>query len=275
MTALRQHSNEPSLDPLRLHLASIRKVPLLTAEREVELARRVERGDIAAKDEMVQANLRLVVSIAKHYQGRGLSLLDLIQEGSLGLIRAVEKFDHRRGLRFSTIAVWWIRQALLRAVADKSRTIRVPVHVHDRLNVALRAERELAQRLGREPSASELAEELGFTCAQVRELWRVAQLGEAHCELTDVATVDDAEPPFERAARKLRGEALWRALGALPDRERAVIEMRYGLTGARSYTLQEVGCALGVSRERVRQLESHVLQKLEALPQAQVMREAA
>jgi len=272
---------EPSLDSLRLFLRSIGKVELLTAEREVALAKRIERGDLHAKQEMVEANLRLVVSIAKSYLGRGLSFLDLIQEGSLGLIRAVEKFDHRRGFKFSTYATWWIRQAVTRAIADKGRTIRIPVHMVEKLNKVVHVERQLVQQLGREPLPEEIAAELDCTTREVRDILRMAQQpvslekpvgDEEESELGDFVEDEGAESPFEVASENLRKANVRRALDALPQREREVIEMRFGLTGARPFTLEEVGRAFNVTRERIRQIENHTLKKLESLPEAQRLR---
>jgi RNA polymerase primary sigma factor len=274
---------EPSLDSLRLYLRSIGRVSLLTADREVALAQRIERGDLMAKQEMVEANLRLVVSIAKGYLGRGLSFLDLIQEGSLGLIRAVEKFDYRRGYKFSTYATWWIRQAVTRAIADKGRTIRIPVHMVEKLNKVVHVERQLVQQLGREPLPEEIANELECTVREVRDILRMAQqpvslekpIGEEEeSELGDFVEDEAAESPFEVASENLRRENVRRALDALPQREREVIEMRFGLTGARPYTLEEVGRAFNVTRERIRQIENHTLKKLESLPEAQRLRDA-
>jgi RNA polymerase primary sigma factor len=273
---------EPSLDSLRLYLRSIGRVSLLTAEQEVMLARRIERGDMAAKQQMIEANLRLVVSIAKSYLGRGLTFLDLIQEGSMGLIRAVEKFDYRRGYKFSTYATWWIRQAVTRAIADKGRTIRIPVHMVEKLNKVMHVERQLVQQLGREPTPAEIATELGTTVREVRDVLRMAQqpislekpIGEEEeSELGDFVEDHTAESPFEQAADCLRRENLRRALAALPEREREVIEMRFGLSGERPYTLEEVGRAFNVTRERIRQIENHTLKKLEALPEAQRLRD--
>jgi RNA polymerase primary sigma factor len=274
---------EPSLDSLRLYLRAIGRVSLLTAEQEVLLAKRIERGDMAAKQQMVEANLRLVVSIAKSYIGRGLTFLDLIQEGSLGLIRAVEKFDYRRGYKFSTYATWWIRQAVTRAIADKGRTIRIPVHMVEKLNRVLHTERQLLQQYGREPRPEEIAEELEISVREVRDLQRMAMqpvslekpIGdEEDAELGDLIEDQSAESPFELAAERMRCENLRRALAALPEREREVIEMRFGLVGERSYTLEEVGRAMNVTRERIRQIENHTLKKLEALPEAQRLRDA-
>jgi RNA polymerase primary sigma factor len=273
---------EPSLDSLRLYLREIGKVPLLTADQEVHLAKRIERGDMAAKTQMIEANLRLVVSIAKGYLGRGLSFLDLIQEGSLGLIRAVEKFDYRKGFKFSTYATWWIRQAVTRAIADKARTIRIPVHMVEKLNKVVHIERQLVQRLGREPTPEEIAEELEITTEEVREILRMAQLPvslekpigeEEESELGDFVQDDQAESPFDSASLNLRREDIDRTLDALPDRERKVIEMRFGLDGDQPRTLEEVGRAFGVTRERIRQIENNTLKKLESLPEAQGLKE--
>jgi RNA polymerase primary sigma factor len=275
---------EPSLDSLRLYLRSIGRVPLLSADEEVCLAKRIERGDVAAKQHMVEANLRLVVSIAKGYVGRGLTFLDLIQEGSLGLIRAVEKFDYRKGYKFSTYATWWIRQAVTRAIADKGRTIRIPVHMVERMNKVIHAERVLIQRLGREPSGAEIAAELECSTKEVREVMRMAQQpvslekpvgDEDDTALADFVEDDTAESPFEIASEALRRENVVRVLSALPRREREVIEMRYGITGGRQRTLEEVGRAFNITRERVRQIENRTLKKLQTLPDAQQLREAS
>jgi RNA polymerase primary sigma factor len=274
---------EPSLDSLRLYLRSIGRVPLLTAQQEVELAKRIERGDMVAKTHMVEANLRLVVSIAKGYLGRGLTFLDLIQEGSLGLIRAVEKFDYRRGYKFSTYATWWIRQAVTRAIADKGRTIRIPVHMVEKLNKVVHVERQLVQSLGREPVPEEIARELECSAREVRDILRMSQqpislekpIGEEEeSELGDFVEDQAAESPFDIASENLRKENVHRALAALPQREREVIELRFGLTGGRPRTLEEVGRAFNVTRERIRQIENHTLKKLESLPEAQRLRDA-
>ncbi|HEY6549976.1 MAG TPA: sigma-70 family RNA polymerase sigma factor [Solirubrobacterales bacterium] len=275
---------EPSLDSLRLYLRSIGQVELLTAAEEVDLAKRIERGDMLAKRQMVEANLRLVVSIAKGYLGRGLSFLDLIQEGSLGLIRAVEKFDYRRGYKFSTYATWWIRQAVTRAIADKARTIRIPVHMVEKLNRVAHVERQLVQRLGREPEPAEIAEELRWPVSDVRDILRGAQLpvslekpvgDEDESELGDFVADDAVLEPFEEASEHLQKEGVRRALDALPERERQVIELRYGLSGAEPLTLEEVGRTFGVTRERIRQIENNTLKKLKRLPEAQMLREAS
>jgi RNA polymerase primary sigma factor len=274
---------EPSLDCLRLYLRSIGKVQLLTSTQEVELAKRIERGDMLAKRQMVEANLRLVVSIAKSYLGRGLSFLDLIQEGSLGLIRAVEKFDYRRGYKFSTYATWWIRQAVTRALADKSRTIRIPVHMVEKLNRVGQVERLLVQRLGRDPEPGEIAAELKWPVGDVCEVLRVAQMpvslekpvgDEEDSELGELVADEAVESPFEMASGNLQRENVRRALQMLPRREREVLELRYGLNGRAPLTLEEVGEAFGVTRERIRQIENSTLKKLEALPEAQRLREA-
>jgi RNA polymerase primary sigma factor len=275
-------SVEPSLDSLRLYLREIGKVPLLTADQEVYLAKRIERGEMAAKTQMIEANLRLVVSIAKSYLGRGLSFLDLIQEGSLGLIRAVEKFDYRKGYKFSTYATWWIRQAVTRAIADKARTIRIPVHMVEKLNKVVHIERQLVQRLGREPSPEEIGIELEITPEEVREILRMSQLPvslekpigeEEESELGDFVEDESAESPFDTATLSLRREDIEHALSALPERERQVIELRFGLSGAQPCTLEEVGRAFGVTRERIRQIENNTLKKLESLPEAQGLKD--
>jgi RNA polymerase primary sigma factor len=275
-------SVEPSLDSLRLYLREIGKVSLLTADQEVYLAKRIERGDMSAKTQMIEANLRLVVSIAKSYLGRGLSFLDLIQEGSLGLIRAVEKFDYRKGYKFSTYATWWIRQAVTRAIADKARTIRIPVHMVEKLNKVVHIERQLVQRLGREPRPDEIAEELEITTDEVREILRMSQLPislekpigeEEDSELGDFVQDESAESPFDTATLSLRREDVEQALSALPERERQVIELRFGLSGAQPCTLEEVGRAFGVTRERIRQIENNTLKKLESLPEAQGLKD--
>jgi len=275
---------EPSLDSLRLYLRSIGRVELLTADQEIELAKRIEKGDMGAKRHMVEANLRLVVSIAKGYLGRGLMFLDLIQEGSLGLIRAVEKFDYRRGYKFSTYATWWIRQAVTRAIADKARTIRIPVHMVEKLNRVAHIERHLVQRLGREPEPAEIATELQWTAREVRDVLRIAQMpislekpvgDEEDSELGDFVADETGEEPHEAAMEHLQREDVQRALNVLPERERQVIELRYGLRGHEPLTLEEVGRAFGLTRERVRQIENNTLKKLKQLPEAQRLRERA
>ncbi|MGH2924906.1 MAG: sigma-70 family RNA polymerase sigma factor [Solirubrobacterales bacterium] len=275
---------EPSLDSLRLYLRSIGRVELLTADQEIELAKLIEKGDMAAKRHMVEANLRLVVSIAKGYLGRGLGFLDLIQEGSLGLIRAVEKFDYRRGYKFSTYATWWIRQAVTRAIADKARTIRIPVHMVEKLNRVTHVERQLVQLLGREPEPAEIAAELKISVQDVRDIQRVAQMpvslekpigDEEESELGDFVADETCQEPFDSATESLQREDIQRALDALPSRERQVIELRYGLRGHEPLTLEEVGRAFGVTRERIRQIENNTLKKLKQLPEAQRLRQLA
>lgn len=274
---------DPSSDSLRMYLRSIGRVELLTAEQEVELAKRIERGDDSAKQHMVEANLRLVVSIAKNHVGRGLTLLDLIQEGSLGLIRAVEKFDYRRGYKFSTYATWWIRQAVSRAVADKARTIRIPVHMVERLNAITQVERQLVQKLGRDPEPFEIAAELKWSVAEVRELMRFSaqpvslekSVGDQEdSELIDLVEDKTAESPDEAAAESIQRETVWRALGMLSERDRRVIEMRYGLDGRKPATLDEVAADLGLTRERVRQVEHSSLKQLKNLPESTSLRSA-
>ena len=278
-----ESADDVTLDSLRLYLRSIGQVELLNAQQEIELAKRIERGDMDAKRQMVEANLRLGVSIAKSYLGRGLSFLDLIQEGSLGLIRAVEKFDYRRGYKFSTYATWWIRQAVTRAVADKSRSIRIPVHMVEKLNRVHFVERQLVQDLGREPEPEEIARELGWSVQDVRDVWRVSQtpislekpVGEGEeTELVDLVRDENSMEPFDEASLNMRSEGVRRVLDGLPQRERDVLVMRYGLGGLSPRTLEECGEAFGVTRERVRQIETSTLRKIKSLPEAQGLREA-
>jgi len=275
---------EISTDSLQLFLKDIGRVDLLTAAQEVELAKRIERGDMAAKRQMVEANLRLVVSIAKRYRNQGLPFLDLIQEGTIGLVRAAEKFDYRKGFKFSTYATWWIRQAVARALADKARTIRMPVHVVEKLNKILRTERKLRAEHGREPTSFEIARELELTVEEVEQVRRTAQVpvslekpvGDDDESEFGHFLEDDSEPlPDEAADVILRNEALTRALAMLAERERRVLELRYGLNGQSPCTLDEVGRAFNVTRERIRQIENQSLKKLRTLAEAQKLRDVA
>ncbi|MCL6471660.1 MAG: RNA polymerase sigma factor RpoD [Firmicutes bacterium] len=289
----------PTNDPVRMYLKEIGKVPLLTAEEEVELAKRIEAGEkaaaklekeeaklsreeirklrrierdgMAAKKKLVEANLRLVVSIAKRYVGRGMLFLDLIQEGNLGLIRAVEKFDYRKGYKFSTYATWWIRQAITRAIADQARTIRIPVHMVETINKLIRIQRQLLQELGREPTPEEIAEEMGLTPEKVREILKISQepvsletpIGEEEdSQLGDFIEDQEAEVPADAASFSLLQEQLQEVLDTLSERERRVIELRFGLIDGHPRTLEEVGRVFGVTRERIRQIESKTLSKL-------------
>jgi RNA polymerase primary sigma factor len=265
---------EATTDALHLFLREIGRVPLLTAAQEVELAKRVERGDLRAKSMMIEANLRLVVSIAKRYRNQGLPFLDLIQEGTIGLVRAVEKFDWRRGYKFSTYATWWIRQAVARALADKGRTIRMPVHVVERLNRIARAERELRAELGREPTLLEVASALELPVEEVEQVIRSGQSpislekpvgDDDESQLGHFITDDSAPLPDEAVEVTMRSEALQRAISRLSERERRVVELRYGLNGEHPRTLDEVGRIFEVTRERIRQIESHALRKLRSL----------
>jgi RNA polymerase primary sigma factor len=271
-------------DSLQLFLKDIGKVRLLTAQEEVDLAKRIERGDLDAKQKMVESNLRLVVSIAKNYRNQGLPFLDLIQEGTLGLVRAAEKFDYRKGFKFSTYATWWIRQAIARALADKARTIRIPVHVVEKLNKIGRAERKLVTELGREPTADEIAEVTGIDPEEVDSIKRSAQApvslekpvgDEEESEFGQFIADERAESPYERAAEILTKEALREALENLSYRERRVLELRYGLGGEHPRTLDEVGRTFNVTRERIRQIENQSLKKLQSLAEAQKLREVA
>jgi RNA polymerase primary sigma factor len=269
---------EQTTDALQLFLKDIGRVPLLTAAQEVALAKRIEAGDQTAKTQMVEANLRLVVSIAKGYRGRGLPFLDLIQEGTLGLVRAVEKFDWRRGFKFSTYATWWIRQAVTRALADKGRTIRIPVHVVEKLNQISRAERVLIGQLGREPSAEEIGHAAGLSAAEVEEILRSAQPAvslekpvgdDEDSELVRFLADESSVAPEAAAELALREQALRDLLDQLSYRERRVLELRYGLRGEKPRTLDELGRMFNVTRERIRQVESQSLQKLAGLPEAE------
>ncbi len=264
---------ETTTDALQLFLREIGRHPLLTAAEEVELSKRIERGDMAAKRRMIECNLRLVVSIAKNYRNQGLPFLDLIQEGMFGLIRAVEKFEWRRGLKFSTYATWWIRQAVARAIADKARTIRVPVHVVERMQKMQRAERYLWTQLAREPSLEEIAEEAGLPLQQALEVRAAARastsldqpIGEQEDAVFGDLVAGEDPLPDEETERRLQKEALDRALASLPERDRKVLELRYGLRGEEPHTLEHIGRRLGLTRERVRQIEVESLGRLSSL----------
>ena len=269
-------------DSLQLFLKDIGKVRLLTAQEEVDLAKRIERGDLDAKQKMVESNLRLVVSIAKNYRNQGLPFLDLIQEGTLGLVRAAEKFDYRKGFKFSTYATWWIRQAVARALADKARTIRIPVHIVEKLNKISRAERSLVTALGREPTPEEIAEVTGIDPEEVDSIKRSAQApislekpvgDEEQSEFGQFIADEQAESPYERAVEILTKEALREALENLSYRERRVLELRYGLGGEHPRTLEEVGRTFNITRERIRQIEHQSLKKLETLTETQQLRD--
>jgi RNA polymerase primary sigma factor len=271
---------ETTTDALQLFLREAGRHALLNAAQEVELAKRIERGDSTAKAEMIQANLRLVVSIAKNYRNQGLPFLDLIQEGTLGLIRAVEKFDWRRGFKFSTYATWWIRQAVARALADKARTIRMPVHIVERLQKLNRAERTLWTQLGREPTLEEIAEEANVPVEQAREVQAAARasasldqpVGEAEDAVFGDFVAGEGPTPDEEVEVSLRSQALQDALGSLSERERAVLVLRYGLEGAEPRTLEEIGRELGLTRERVRQIEVEALRRLSTLREMEFAR---
>jgi RNA polymerase primary sigma factor len=268
-------------DPVRLYLREIGKVNLLTAEQEVSLARRIERGDEAARRQLVEANLRLVVSIARRYVGRGMSLLDLIQQGNLGLIRAVEKFDYRRGFKFSTYATWWIRQAITRGLADQARTIRIPVHVVETVNKLMRAQRKLLQDSGRDPTPEEIGAEMGISADKVREVLKVSQVpvsletpvgDDGDSQLGDFLEDDAAPAPPVAVEGVLQSEELIEVLSILTRRERAVLELRFGLRDGKPQTLEEVGQQFGLTRERIRQIEVKTLAKLKAFRDAQRLR---
>jgi RNA polymerase primary sigma factor len=275
---------EISTDTLQLFLKDIGKVPLLTAAQEVELAKRIERGDHRAKQAMVEANLRLVVSIAKRYRNQGLPFLDLIQEGTIGLVRAAEKFDWRKGFKFSTYATWWIRQAVARAIADKGRTIRMPVHVVEKLNKIHRSERKLRAELAREPTSAEVALDLELSIEEVEQIRRSAQTpvslekpvgDEDESEFGHFLTDESAPLPEEQAEVALRREALRSILDSLSPREREVLMLRYGLDGQQPRTLDEVGRHFSVTRERIRQIEHQSLKKLRALAEARNVKDVA
>lgn len=258
-------------DPVRMYLKEIGKVPLLTADEEVELAKRMEEGDMEAKKKLAEANLRLVVSIAKRYVGRGMLFLDLIQEGNLGLIKAVEKFDYKKGYKFSTYATWWIRQAITRAIADQARTIRIPVHMVETINKFVRVQRQLLQELGREPYPEEIAAQMGLPVERVREIQKISlepvsletPIGEEEdSHLGDFIQDDNVPVPAEAAAFTLLREQLEEVLGTLTDREQKVLKLRFGLEDGRARTLEEVGKEFKVTRERIRQIEAKALRKL-------------
>jgi RNA polymerase primary sigma factor len=275
---------EVSTDALQLFLKDIGKVELLTAAEEVELAKRIERGDHRAKQEMVEANLRLVVSIAKRYRNQGLPFLDLIQEGTIGLVRAAEKFDWRKGYKFSTYATWWIRQAVARALADKGRTIRMPVHVVEKLNKIVRSERKLRGELSREPMPVEIAKDVDLPLDEVEQILRTSQApvslekpvgDEEESEFGQFIEDETTPLPDEAADTSFRAAALAKCLGSLSYRERRVLELRYGLNGEQPCTLDEVGRAFQVTRERIRQIENQGLKKLRALADSQKLRDVA
>ncbi|HIZ66402.1 MAG TPA: RNA polymerase sigma factor RpoD [Candidatus Blautia pullicola] len=258
-------------DPVRMYLKEIGKVPLLSAEEEIELAKRMENGDERAKKRLAEANLRLVVSIAKRYVGRGMLFLDLIQEGNLGLIKAVEKFDYRKGYKFSTYATWWIRQAITRAIADQARTIRIPVHMVETINKLIRVSRQLLQELGREPQPEEIAKEMNMSVDRVREILKISQepvsletpIGEEEdSHLGDFIQDDNVPVPADAAAFTLLKEQLVEVLGTLTEREQKVLRLRFGLDDGRARTLEEVGKEFNVTRERIRQIEAKALRKL-------------
>ena len=258
-------------DPVRMYLKEIGKVPLLTAQEEIDLAKRMEAGDEYAKQKLCEANLRLVVSIAKKYVGRGMLFLDLIQEGNLGLIKAVDKFDWTKGYKFSTYATWWIRQAITRSIADQARTIRIPVHMVETINTLIRVSRQLLQEEGREPTPDEIAEEMGISVEKVREILKIAQepvsletpIGEEEdSHLGDFIPDDDAPAPAEAAAFSMLKEQLVDVLGTLTEREQKVLKLRFGLEDGRARTLEEVGKKFDVTRERIRQIEAKALRKL-------------
>ena len=258
-------------DPVRMYLKEIGKVPLLSAEEEIDLAQRMEEGDESAKKRLAEANLRLVVSIAKRYVGRGMLFLDLIQEGNLGLIKAVEKFDYRKGYKFSTYATWWIRQAITRAIADQARTIRIPVHMVETINKLIRVSRQLLQELGREPTPEEIAEEMNMSVERVREILKISQepvsletpIGEEEdSHLGDFIQDDNVPVPADAAAFTMRKEQLEEVLRTLTEREQKVLRLRFGLDDGRARTLEEVGKEFNVTRERIRQIEAKALRKL-------------
>ena len=272
----------PTSDPVRLYLKAIGKVPLLTAAEEVALAMRIECQDMEAKRRLIEANLRLVISIAKHYVGRGLPFLDLIQEGNLGLIRAVEKFDYRRGYKFSTYATWWIRQAISRALADQSRTIRIPVHMVETIGKLLCVQRQLLQEIGREPTPAEIGAEMGISAQKVCQILKISQdplslespVGEEEdSQLVDFIKDDAAIVPLEAVSESMQNEELEALLGMLTQREREIIELRFGLTSKRPCTLEEVGQEFGLTRERIRQIEVKTMAKLRSCRESKGLRD--
>ncbi len=271
-------------DGLQTFLRDIGKVELLTAAQEVELSKRIEQGDELAKRHMIEANLRLVVSIAKRYNNQGLPLLDLIQEGTIGLVRATEKFDHRKGFKFSTYATWWIRQSVSRALADKARTIRMPVHIVERLNKIVRSERKLRAELYRQPTSLEIAVDADLEQEEVERIMRIAQapislekpLGdEGDSEFGHLLADDSTPAPYESAEATMRSETLRTVLSTLTDRERSVLELRHGLNGQTPRTLDEIGITFNVTRERIRQIEHLSLRKLRALPETKALTDVA
>jgi RNA polymerase primary sigma factor len=272
----------PAADPVRTYLKEIGGVSLLSAKDEVRLAKLIEKGDQDAKNALIEANLRLVVSVAKRYMGRGLNLLDLIQEGNLGLIRAVEKFDYRKGFKFSTYATWWIRQAVSRAIADQARTIRIPVHMVDAINRATRMQRQLVQDLGRQPTPAEIGAELDLPAAKVEELLELARetvsleapMGDTEASLADFIEDEHTRQPDQLTARKIMKEDLRKTLDGLPERERKIIELRYGLGGGEPMTLEQVGQHFGVTRERIRQMEIRTLRRLQKFRMARALQDA-
>ena len=281
----REHAYDesaPAADPVRTYLKEIGGVSLLSAKDEVRLAKLIEKGDQNAKNALIEANLRLVVSVAKRYMGRGLNLLDLIQEGNLGLIRAVEKFDYRKGFKFSTYATWWIRQAVSRAIADQSRTIRIPVHMVDAINRVTRTQRELVQDIGRQPSSAEIGKQLDLSPDKVEELLELARetvsleapMGDTEASLADFIEDEHTRQPDQLTARKIMKEDLRKTLDGLPERERKIIELRYGLGGNDPMTLEQVGQVFGVTRERIRQMEIRTLRRLQKFRMARALQDA-
>ena len=281
----REHAYDesaPAADPVRTYLKEIGGVSLLSAKDEVRLAKLIEKGDQNAKNALIEANLRLVVSVAKRYMGRGLNLLDLIQEGNLGLIRAVEKFDYRKGFKFSTYATWWIRQAVSRAIADQARTIRIPVHMVDAINRVTRMQRQLVQDFGRQPTAAQIGEELDLPADKVEELLELARetvsleapMGDTEASLADFIEDEHTRQPDQLAARKIMKEDLRKTLDGLPERERKIIELRYGLNGNDPMTLEQVGQSFGVTRERIRQMEIRTLRRLQKFRMARALQDA-